>query len=93
MSSRDLPRQSIDYIISTALHEQVDKAEPSPEVWKRIRRRALKRVILNPSHTAWNRNALFMPVPAWQSSSLAPRSELLLLRFWEYAGILLRFGW
>lgn len=96
MSSRNYSsQQSIDYLIADSLRAQVGDAEPSPGVWKRTRRQALKRAFLAQPQSIWNWDAIFSPapVPASQSGAVALRSDMLLLRFWDYAGMLLRFGW
>lgn len=96
MSSRNpLPQHPLDHLIATALHDEVADAQPSPAVWKRTRRRALSWLARTQPQAVWNGTIPFSPMPLalGRGGVIALHGELSVLRFWEYAGMLLRFGW
>lgn len=95
MSSRNpLPQHPLDHLIATALRDEVADAQPSPAVWKRTRRRALSWLARTQPQAVWNGTTPFSPMPlALGRGLIALHGELSVLRFWEYAGMLLRFGW
>ena len=96
MSSHKYPSsQFVDLLIVEALRAQVGDAEPSPHVWERIWRRARAwSVRRRCEFSPWNLEHVFAPVPIVARGGLVSfRTDLVSMRFLDYAAMLFRFGW
>ena len=90
-------------MIGEALRAQVGDAVPSPHVWKRIRRQAVKWTVRQRRGLAWSWNAssplatqadiVFSRPVVLRGDIVYYRHDLATARFLGYGAMMLRFGW
>ncbi|MGD1996581.1 MAG: hypothetical protein PVH62_07390 [Anaerolineae bacterium] len=105
MSSHEpLSIQPVDLLIVEALQDQVEGTEPSPQVWKRVRRQARSWAIGRRPQSAWSWNVFLERVSEMDTASaragVSPSDsplcwgyDLLAASFFNYSGMIFRFAW